>query len=88
MQQFINYVCQFVDEIYTAVATFFLNKNQIAYDAYNTWRSKAIFTENSLIGLNITWAELFRFVSVWILSILFIVLFVKFILKIVSVFRV
>lgn len=92
MQQFIDHIGQFVFSIYRAIRAFFisLDTGTGTYwkDAFNNFTAKNVFGANSLIGLNITYEELLTIVSIYILSILFIVLFVKFIIKIVSVFRV
>lgn len=88
MQAFINNLIDFIIELRVAIRAKIANLGTGYLTEYNGWLTKNVFSENSIIGINITWDELLLYATIYILLILFIVLFVKFILKLVSIFRV
>lgn len=89
MQNFINYVCEFVMSIYRAIRAYFisLDTGTGTYwrDLFSNFINKNVFTETSIIGINITFEELLTIVICIFLSILILVLFVKFVLKMLKV---
>lgn len=61
--------------------------NTDAVIRYNDFLGKSVFYETSLIAINITYLELIFYLGTWFIAILVIVLFIKFICKIVGLFR-
>lgn len=88
MQDFVNYLLlTVVRSIYDSIDSAF-DFWSIYNNDYNLFLDKNIFLDNSLIGLNLTYGELFRYVLIWVLVFAIIILFIKFICKIISLFRV
>ena len=99
MQAFIKQIFDFVRNIFKSILNLLItgqdyfndqlnNELGLSINNFNAFLDKNVFMESSLIGINMTFREMFIYVGVLFLTIFFIVLFVKFILKLVSIFRV
>lgn len=86
MYNFVNYVVTFVTNLYSYVL--YSINNLLPNSNYSSFLSKNIFLDNSFIGLNLTYNDLFLFIFSWVILLTTIILFIKFICKIFTIFRV
>lgn len=83
MNDFINYVVGFINDLYNAFYDACINYN---FDI-DTLLEKSIFNDSSLIGINLTYGELITSVFSFVVVILIIVLFITMIKKMFSLFK-
>lgn len=84
MQEFINQVFSFFGNLYSSIVTYFTNTGLLSL--FETFIDKKIF-DGTLISIGLSWHELFIILIPIIISLLFIVLIFKLILKAFSLFR-
>lgn len=89
MSTFISYIVTFLRDIRAGIGDGIrVILGYDVYDLYNAFLQKNVFLNNSFVGLNFTWYEFFIFIGIWFLTFLSIYLFIRFICKIFSIFRV
>lgn len=79
MYNFVVEIYNFIKQIMTA-----LGAVSDLPTGWNNWLNKNVFYENSLIGLNITYAELIYYVGTLFLVVFLIALFVRFVFYIIK----
>lgn len=84
MQEFINQVFSFFGNLYSSIVTYFTNTGLLSF--FETFIDKKIF-DGTLLSIGLSWHELFLILMPIIISLLFIVLIFKLILKAFSLFR-
>lgn len=84
MQGFISNIVQFIKDIYNSIVIALENKS---ISGFNTFVSKNVFTDNSLIGFNLTWYELIYFIGTFLLIILFLYLIIKLFCSLLKIFE-
>lgn len=84
MQEFINQVFSFFGNLYSSIVTYFTNTGLLSF--FESFIDKQIF-DGTLISIGLSWHELFIILIPIIISLLFIVLIFKLILKAFSLFR-
>ena len=80
MQSFLYNIWTFIYDIYVNLRNTIPNTANLRNN-YDLFLQKQIF-DGELISIGITWNELFLYFSFWFVVILFIVIFIKMILKI------
>lgn len=85
MQSFIDNICTFVQTLYNTIAQFYLGQGQAIYERYSDFVNKQVFG-GTLLNIGLTWRELFLYVPVWIISILFIIFIFKIVAGVISLF--
>lgn len=81
MQDFINYVYNFISQLYNGVLNVFNNS-----ETYNTFLNKQIIG-GTLLNIGLTWKELFLYISTWFVIIFFIIFIFHLVYKIIGLFK-
>lgn len=85
MQSFVDNIASFVYSLCMSVADAFYKINEIWYNNYLSFLDKKII-DGTLINVGLTWRELLYFVSVWVITILFIIFIFKLVMGVVRFF--
>lgn len=81
MNNFINNVFDFIKSIITGIETYFINDNNFL----SFWNSNIL--NGDLLNIDLTYRELFYYLTCIILVFLILYLFVKYILKLLTLFK-
>lgn len=81
MNNFINNIFDFIKSIITSIESYFLNDNNFI----NFWNSNIV--NGDLFTIDLSYRELFYYLTCIILVFLIIYLFVKYILKLLTLFK-
>lgn len=96
MYQFIFNIYDFLKQIISTFISVLSNSGAItlifptassARDAFISFMAKDVFIDTSIIGFNITWQELILFFGTLFIVVLSIVLFIRYFLKLLGLFR-
>ena len=82
MQDFINYVYNFISQLYNSVLTVFNNS-----ETYKEFLNKQIIG-GTLLNIGLTWKELFLYASTWFVAIFFIVFVFHIVYKIIGLIKI
>ena len=82
MQDFINYVYNFISQLYNSVLTVFNNS-----ETYKAFLNKQIIG-GTLLNIGLTWKELFLYASTWFVAIFFIVFVFHIVYKIIGLIKI